>query len=84
MGFNLLSEGEEPLLSEPGLGQEREQPEPAAPLAPEDDEIIGIDVDGMCHVLVHMCSYSGPGHFSIWSVAILLQVSLDSFFFAPL
>ena len=47
MGFNLLSEGEEPLLSEPGLGQEREQPEPAAPLAPEDDEIIGIDVDGM-------------------------------------
>ena len=37
MGFNMLSEGEEPLLSEPGLGREREQPEPAAPLAPEDD-----------------------------------------------
>ena len=47
MGFNMLSEGEEPLLSEPGLGREREQPEPAAPLAPEDDEVIGIDVDGM-------------------------------------
>ena len=23
-----------------------------------------------CHVLVHMCSYFGPGNFSIWSVAI--------------
>ena len=28
-----------------------------------------------CHVLVHMCSYFGPGNFSVWSVAILLQVS---------
>ena len=26
-----------------------------------------------------MCSYFGPGNFSIWSVAILLQVSPDSF-----
>ena len=36
-----------------------------------------------CHVLVHMCSYFGPGNFSIWSVAILLQVSPDLFIFAP-
>ena len=32
-----------------------------------------------CHVLVHMCSYFGPGNFSVWSVAILLQVPLIRF-----
>ena len=37
-----------------------------------------------CHVLVHMCSYLGPGNFCVWSVAILLQVSLNRFHLWPL
>ena len=45
MGFRMLDEGEEPL--QPAIGLDRDDAEPAAPLAPEDAEVVGIDVDEM-------------------------------------
>ena len=45
MGFRMLDEGEEPL--QPAIGLDSDDAEPAAPLAPEDAEVVGIDVDEM-------------------------------------
>ena len=45
MGFRLLDDDEQPHASDPVFNRERAEEVVAAPIAPEDEELIGVDVE---------------------------------------